>query len=288
MHECRRRILLGAVFLKPSFCPRPALMKAENFSLPAYLDRIGFDASVFSSNSKPDIAAVKAMMQAQLFTVPFENLDVQAGKIVSLVPEQIVEKIVHQRRGGYCYEVNGLFAMALTALGIDYQFVAARPMFYPVRRPKTHMALIVTLDGVQWLCDLGFGSYGIRAPMRLDMPGQQVQQDFDTFVLESDPSAQSGFLLLALVGGEWANQYGFDLSPQEWIDFAPANYLNSTHPDSVFVQKYLVVQHHPQGRHILFGDVLKTVSEGRTESQDVPPGQRAAVLAEVFGLNLPG
>lgn len=262
-------------------------MKAENFSLPAYLDRIGFDASALPSNTKPDIATVKAMMQAQLFTVPFENLDVQAGKIVSLVPEQIVEKIVHQRRGGYCYEVNGLFAMALTTLGIDYQFVAARPMFYPVRRPKTHMALIVTLDGVQWLCDLGFGSYGIREPMRLDLPGQEVQQDFDTFVLEPDPSTQSGFLLRALVAGEWANQYGFDLSPQEWIDFSPANYLNSTHPDSVFVQKYLVVLHHRQGRHILFGDVLKTVSEGKTGSQNVPPEQRAAVLAKVFGLSLP-
>ena len=59
--------------------------------------------------------------------------------------------------------------MALEALGIPYQFVAAQPMIYPVRKPETHMAIIVKTDGEEWLCDLGFGSYGIRAPMRLNL-----------------------------------------------------------------------------------------------------------------------
>lgn len=259
------------------------MIHADNFSLSAYFDRIRFDAG--SDAAGPDIATVSRMMRAQLFSVPFENLDVQAGKGVSLVPEQIVDKIIHRARGGYCYEVNGLFAMALTALGVEYQFVAARPMFYPMRRPRTHMAIVATIDGVQWLCDLGFGSYGIRAPMRLDHAGQQVPQDDDTFILEQ-PTPRD-YLLRALVAGEWANQYGFDLSPQEWIDFMPANYLNSTHPDSVFVQKYLVVQHHPEGRNILFGEVLKTMSGGQLETQTVAPEQRAAVLAQHFGLALP-
>jgi N-hydroxyarylamine O-acetyltransferase len=137
-------------------------MQAENFSLQLYFDRIGFQKS-----AEADIETITDMMRCQLFTVPFENLDVQAKKVVSMIPEEIVGKILHKRRGGYCYEVNGLFAMALQAMGVPYQFVAARPMFYPVKRPKTHMALVLTLDGVRWLCDLGFGSYGIRAPMRL-------------------------------------------------------------------------------------------------------------------------
>jgi N-hydroxyarylamine O-acetyltransferase len=77
-------------------------------------------------------------MRYQLFSVPFENLDVQQGKVISLVPEEIYRKIVERNRGGYCYEVNGLFAMALNALGIPYQFFAARPMTYPVRRPKPY------------------------------------------------------------------------------------------------------------------------------------------------------
>jgi N-hydroxyarylamine O-acetyltransferase len=252
-------------------------MHAENFVLQKYFDRIGFNGDV-----AVDIATLSEIIRCQLFTVPFENLDVQAGKIVSLVPEEIVEKIVDRNRGGYCYEVNGIFAMALQALGIPYQFVAARPMFYPVRRPKTHMAIVLKVDGEEWLCDLGFGSYGIRAPIPLNLLDTEIQQDFDTFVL-SKPNERE-YLLKALIEGEWANQYAFDLSEQEWIDFAPANYLNSTHPDAVFVQKLLVVLHNPEGREILFGDMLKTVSQGRVEKQTIRPEDRESILRNKFRL----
>jgi N-hydroxyarylamine O-acetyltransferase len=103
------------------------------------------------------------------------------------------------------------------------------------------MALIAEVESRQWLCDLGFGSYGIRAPMALDTLDVDITQDFDTFRLSR--SAEGEYLLQAKVEGEWARQYGFDLTPQEWIDFVPANYLNSTHPDAIFVQKRVVVQH---------------------------------------------
>ncbi|QZN97972.1 arylamine N-acetyltransferase [Symbiopectobacterium purcellii] len=228
-------------------------MHSDNFDLSTYLRRINYTAQVSA-----DSATLNALMRHQLFSVPFENLDVQAGKVISLVPEEIVDKLLHRGRGGYCYEVNGLFAMALEALGIPYCFVAARPMFYPARRPKTHMALIAEVDGRRWLCDLGFGSYGIRAPLALDLLDTDINQDFDIFRLTRD--AKGEYLLQARVEGEWANQYGFDLTPQEWIDFVPANYLNSTHPDAIFVQKLLIVQHHAEGRLILLGDTLKTVT----------------------------
>jgi N-hydroxyarylamine O-acetyltransferase len=254
-------------------------MKSANFELSRYFDRIGFTAQ-----PRADIATVGAMMRCQLFSVPFENLDVQAGKVVSLVPEEIVEKIVERKRGGYCYEINGLFAMALEALGIRYRFVAARPMFYPVKRPKTHMALIVELDGASWLCDLGFGSYGIRAPLSLEQLDCETQQDFDTFWLGRPDGRE--YLLKARVDGEWVNQYGFDLSPQEWIDFVPANYLNSTHPDAIFVQKLLVVLHNPAGRDILFGDMLKSVASGVAHKQMLAAAQIKPVLAQRFGLSL--
>lgn len=255
-------------------------MQAGNFDLNTYFSRIGFGGP-----ARADAPTLAALMRHQLFSVPFENLDVQAGKGVSLVPEDIVDKIVHQKRGGYCYEINGLFAMALSALQIPYRFVAARPMFYPVRRPRTHMALVVRLDGADWLCDLGFGSYGIRAPLRLDSVGTPVEQDFDRFLLTQPQPGE--YLLQAWVDGAWANQYGFDLSPQEWIDFMPANYLNSTHPDAVFVQKMLVVQQHPEGRDILFGDTLKQVTAAGVQVQTVAPPDRAAVLSGHFGLRWP-
>lgn len=254
-------------------------MKASNFTLSTYFSRIGF-----AGKATPDIATVRAMMRCQLFSVPFENLDVRAGKIVSLVPEEIVEKILKRGRGGYCYEVNGLFAMALESLGIPYRFVAARPMFYPVRRPKTHMALVVTLDGLDWLCDLGFGSSGIREPLRLDRLDTEVRQDFDLFRLSQ--SKDGVYLLQALSDGEWKNQYEFNLCPQEWIDFVPANYLNSTHPDAVFVQKLLVALHTPKGRKILFGDALQTIEEGVATKTLLEQETIAGVLGREFGLTL--
>lgn len=149
-------------------------MHANNFSLTSYCERIGYKGQL-----QADETTLQLLMHHQLRTVPFENLDVQAGKVVSLVPEEIVKKIIDCSRGGYCYEVNGLFAMALEALGIEYQFVAARPMFYPVKRPKTHMAIVAKVEGKLFLCDLGFGSYGIRAPIDLNQVGDQMDQDRD-------------------------------------------------------------------------------------------------------------
>lgn len=255
-------------------------MQANNFSLTDYLHRIDY-----TGTPKADIETVARMMRRQLFSVPFENLDVQAGKIVSLVPEDIVEKIVGRKRGGYCYEVNGLFAMALESLGIAYQFVAARPMFYPARRPRTHMALVLTLGAERWLCDLGFGSYGIRAPMRLSALDVEIAQDDDTFMLTL---GDDGFYLLrAKVDGQWTNQYAFDLSPQEWVDFVPANYLNSTHPEAIFVRMTIAVLMTESGRKILGGDSFKIVTYGRTEQRTVAPNELAEVLAREFGLTMP-
>jgi len=252
-------------------------MKAENFVLQEYFDRIGY-----SGDAKADIATVTRMMRCQLFSVPFENLDVQAGKIVSLVPEEIVDKIIVRNRGGYCFEVNGLFAMALQALGIPYHFVAARPMIYPVRKPRTHMAIIVKADGEDWLCDLGFGSYGIRAPMRINLLDAEIRQDFDMFKLSKTNERE--YLLQALVEEKWADQFAFDLSPQEWIDFAPANYFSSTYPDAIFVQKLLVILHNPNGREILFDNMLKSVTEGRVEKQTIRPEDTASILSSRFRL----
>lgn len=253
-------------------------MQADNFDLPRYFDRIGH-----RGEARADLATVAALMRQQLYSVPFENLDVQAGKAISLKPEDIVAKIVDRRRGGYCYEVNGLFAMALAALGVEYRFVGCRPMTYPARRPRTHMAILAQLEGEEWLCDTGFGSYGLRAPIRLADTGREIVQDGDVFEL-SCPDGRE-YLLRARVEGEWANQYGFDLAHHEWIDFLPANWLNSTHPDTLFMQHRIVMRQTPEGRVILFDDRLKTVTRGAVEVREIAPEAIAALLRDRFGLD---
>ncbi len=252
-------------------------MQADNFTLEDYFKRIGYQGV-----PAVDVKTLAALMRCQLFTVPFENLDVQAGKVVSMVPEEIVEKIIFNPRGGYCYEVNGLFAMALAALGFEYTLIGARPMFYPARRPKTHMVLAVKVDDQLWLCDLGFGSFGIRAPLNLSLVDKTIQQDDDFFRIGK--LGDNNFIMQALVDGEWVSQYGFDLYPHEWIDFFPANFLNSKHPEAIFVQKLLVVKHNPTGRSILVGNRLKKMANGIVESRELADAELQTVLRDEFGL----
>jgi len=262
-------------------------MHAANFDLSLYARRIGLTNTPTAAAF--DAAALTALMQAHLRSITFENLDVQAGKVVSLVPEDIVSKMVgadgQAQRGGYCYEQNGLFAMALTALGLSYQFVACRPMFYPMLRPKTHMALLVQLGAEQYLCDLGFGSYGMRAPIALSSVNLVQQQDYDKFRLVTPTAGE--YVLQAWVNDSWTSQFGFDLHPAQWIDFMPANYLNSTHPDTIFVQKLLLIRQTATGRFLLVGDELKTTDAGITSVRQVSAAEVPQLLADLFGLAAP-
>ncbi|MDO9305457.1 MAG: arylamine N-acetyltransferase [Sulfuricurvum sp.] len=247
-------------------------MTSSNFSLPDYLRRINY-----SGETHPDLATLTALMSAQLQSVPFENTEVQAGRIPSLIPEDIVTKIVTHGRGGYCYEVNGLFAMALTALGFEWYFAGARPMFYPARRPKTHMVVIVTIEGKSYLCDTGFGGYGVREPLEV-VDAHGSEQNGDRFRFEL---IEKEYVLSSLVNDEWAPQYGFALSPQEWIEFSLANHFNATHPDTIFTQKKLAVMQTPLGRKILVDNSLKIIDKGITTISDV---DYASATREHFGL----
>ena len=259
-------------------------MFLAEFSISAYLNRIDSVGEV-----SPTFACLNAIMNAQLRNIPFENLDVQAGKIISIEPKDIYNKIVNQNRGGYCYEVNGIFSMALSAIGFEYQYVAARPMYYPVKRPKTHMAIIVKIDGNKYLCDLGFGSYGIRAPILIDekraIDGYEIVQGFDKYRLSKIENEH--FLLEAWNGVEWLLQYSFDFYSPEWIDFAPANFLNSKHPDAIFVKTYLVILMTENGRKILFGDSLKIIENGITKQSNFQPEELDEILQSHFNIKRP-
>lgn len=250
-------------------------MTAENFNLTDYLSRIGYEGEVGS-----DVATLTQLMQNQLRSIPFENTEVQAGRIPSLTPEDIYTKVLTNRRGGYCYEINGIFAMALTAIGFEWHFAGARPMTYAVRRPKTHMVLIVRVEGRDYLCDTGFGGYALRAPMEI-VEGETVQ-DGDRFRLEL---IDGEYVVSSLVQDEWQRQYGFALQSQEWIEFSLANYFNATHPDTIFTQKKLAIMQTPNGRKILVDNELKLIEDGILEKLEV---DYESALKKHFGLELFG
>lgn len=252
-------------------------MQAANFKLPDYLKRIKFTGA-----TSPTSACLRQLMRAQVRAIAFENQDVQAGKIVSLVPEDIVDKVIYQRRGGYCYELNGLFAMALKAIGFEYQMLGARPMFYPTRRPKTHVVLLVKAEGKGWLCDLGFGNFGIREPIDTTLLNQPITQDMDEFVLVPDAHE---FIVKAKVKNEWINQFCFDLYPLEWIDLTLPNYFNSTHPDTIFVQKQIALIQTDTGRKSLAGNLFKEFCNGEVRERFVESSDLSHCLLSEFGLD---
>lgn len=255
-------------------------MNPEPFPLDAYLARIGL-----AQRPSLDLAGLTQLMRAQLFSVPFENVYVQAGKEISLQPQAIVQKIIHEGRGGYCYEVNGLLAMALEALGFSHCILGARPMFYPARRPKTHMVIKVELDGRSYLCDAGFGSYGIRAPLAIEVSEEGVAQDWDRFRLQTLNSRE--LALQAWVDGGWQNQFSFDDYAMEILDFWPAHYFNSHSPEAIFVQKILVVQHEPHARRILAGSDYKEITQNGVQLQDLSAVDSQQLVKQLFGLVWP-
>ena len=246
-------------------------MRAENFNLTEYLERIRYEGEV-----APDFTTLDQLMQKHLQSIPFENTLVQAGHIPSMKPEDIVEKVIAHRRGGYCYEVNGVFAMALEAIGFAWYFAGARPMFYPVRRPKTHMVVIVRIGAESYLCDTGFGGYALRAPMLIEEG--EVVQNGDRLKLEQ---IDGEYVLSSLIQNEWQRQYGFALLPQEWIEFSLANYFNATHPDTIFTQKKLAIMQTLNGRKILVDNELKLIEDGKVEKLDMEYNR---ALKEYFGL----
>jgi len=255
-------------------------MLATNFVLDDYLARIGFTGT---PSVNPECLA--QLMRCQLFSIPFENIDVRTHQAVSLVPEDLVNKLIYKNRGGYCYEVNGVFAMALDAIGFNYRICGARPMFYPSLRPKTHVVIIVEIGSERYLCDLGFGSFGIRAPIALSQLDGILQQDDDQFRLSL--LDENTYLLEARVEQAWKRQFAFDLYPMAWIDMGLPNYFNSTHPDTIFVQKTLAIRFSAQGRSILVDNQLKRYRHGQVEITQVPSDEIVTLLQEEFHIDCP-
>ena len=252
------------------------MIEADNFIIEDYFKRINFEG-----NSQTTIENITQIAQHHIFSIPFENLDVQAGKIVSMIPEEIVDKIVYKNRGGYCYETNGLLALALQKLGVPCYFTAARPMFYPEKRPRTHLVIIAEIEGEKYLLDVGFGSHGIRKPINLNKIDEEINQDGFLYRLQK---MGKEYLLQAKVKGEWLNQYAFSEQEYEFIDFVPANFMNSKHPDAIFVKAPLIVLYNPEGKKVLFKNTITYYTSDTVTEKTFTDAEYPLILEKEFGL----
>ena len=244
----------------------------------AYLERINYRGPL-----DPTAETLRALQVAHLLSVPFENLSIHAGEPVVLEDEALFDKIVGRRRGGFCYEANGLFAALLRGLGFGVAMLSAEVAnaeggFGP---PFDHMALMVTLER-RWLVDVGFGD-SFREPLLLDERGEQQQGRHSYRILPDGP-----YLVLSRRedGGEWEPQYRFTLRPHEYADYAEMCRHHQTSPQSHFTRSRVCSRATEDGRVTLSGMRLITTSKdgARREQTLASEEEYAAALREHFGV----
>src|SRR5438093_5660882 len=144
---------------------------AATLDLDAYLERIGYVGPL-----EPTWRVLEDLHLAHATHIPFENLDILLGRSIRLDLESLQAKLVKAKRGGYCFEQNLLFAAVLESLGFALTRLAARVRYRTDRLlPRTHMALLVHLDGTHWLADVGFGAEGLLLPLPFRV-GQETPQ----------------------------------------------------------------------------------------------------------------
>ncbi len=194
---------------------------------------------------------------AHLRSVPFENLSIHAGEPIVLEEDALFTKIVEQRRGGFCYECNGLFAGLLRALGFEVAMLAAgvgsrQRGFGPI---FDHMTLMVTL-AERWLVDVGFGESFVE-PLLLDTRAEQ-RQGTSTFRLEED--GDHLILTRRNDGEDWQDQYRFTLQPYSFVDYEEKCRWHETSPDSHFTKNVICSRATDAGRSTLSGMKFITTS----------------------------
>ncbi|MGA5701778.1 arylamine N-acetyltransferase family protein [Peterkaempfera bronchialis] len=241
----------------------------------AYLSRIGAQRP-----ERADLDALRQLQERHVLSVPFENLGYHLGEPVHM-DERVLDKIVRQHRGGGCYEVNPAFSFLLEALGFRTAILPGR-----VHRPGgqlgaalCHLALRVTLDGQDWLVDVGFGRNS-RHPLRLD--SREVQQDPDGEYQLLD--AEDGSIDVLLDGRPL---YRLDDRPVRLEDFGPTLWWYRTAPESPFLQDVFCSLRTEDGRITLKGNRLSTVAGRERGSEEF--ADDSAVLAAYkthFGFSL--
>jgi N-hydroxyarylamine O-acetyltransferase len=255
----------------------------------AYLERINYHGSL-----APTAETLRGLQVAHLLTVPFENLSIHAGQPIVLEDDALFTKIVENRRGGFCYEANGLFAALLRALGFKVAMLSAEVanaegQFGP---NFDHMTLMVSLpvsslasSAQRWLVDVGFGDSFLE-PLLLDERGDQVQRSRAYRILSD------GTCLLLMrrdEGDEWKAQYRFTLQTYSYADYAGMCRYHQTSPESHFTRSRICSRATEDGRITLSEMRFITTSQSgvhevrqeRTLTNEV---EYVTILREQFGI----
>ncbi len=248
-----------------------------------YLERIKYSSPV-----SPDVQTLCGLQRAHLQHIPFENLDIGLKRTIRLEEGALWAKIIIHGRGGFCYELNGLFARLLQEIGFEVTYLNARVYDRQGERgiDFDHLALLVRVpgQGERWLADVGFGD-SFNEPLFLDGPEIQ-EQDLRAYRVEK---LQDGYAIWQKnYDGSWDRHYFFDLQPHRF----PEEYLSAcnyhqTSPQSSFTRGSIISRATPDGRVSLEdGRLILTRNGLRTERAVTSTDQNRALLQQYFGLTL--
>lgn len=249
-----------------------------------YLQRLGYDTP-----PAPTLHTLQDLQLRHVCTFAFESLSTLMRLPVPIDLPSVEQKVLLDGRGGYCYELNQMFLALLQALGFDARGITGRVVMGgppDAHTSRTHRLSLVTLDGVRYITDVGFGGMVPSSPLQLDTETVQATAH-EPYRVTFD--GQGNYTLWAQVAEEWRGLYVFDLQMQAAIDYEIGNWYVSTHPDSPFFGQLKVARLAPGRRHTLNNahyavHYLDRPSEKRTlESAD----ELLGVLTETFGLRVP-
>ena len=253
---------------------------SDEANLDAYLKRINYAGSI-----APTLETLETVHRLHAGAIPFENLDPLMGRPVRLQLSDIEQKLLNERRGGYCFEQNLLFKAVLESMDFEVTPLAAsvlwgQPPDY-IPSATDHMALLVEIGGVSYLSDVGFGGQVATAPLRLRADIEQHVGDEKYRLAGGHPK----WRLDTEIRGEWRPMFEFTLTPQTLDDYIT---MNDVAMAGFFHDNLVVARVEGGRRHGLYNGRLNTHEKGETATRMLTSvAELRDVLTAVFGIQLP-
>lgn len=258
----------------------PVRCARQEVDLDAYFTRIGYDGP-----REATLGVLQTLHAMHPATIPFEAIDVFNDKPISIDPQKVDQKLIHDGRGGYCFEQNGLFRRVLRSLGFEVEGLAGRVLWgygaNEMPRPRCHMANRVMIDGEAWLADVGLGGCVPTAPLLLDIETPQVTPHDTYRVIKGDHS----YVTEIERDGVWKPVHEVDIAPVADIDYEVMNWYASDHPESDFCKTLMVARSAPFARFMLLNNrlTIRLVS-GEEEQYTLSVGDIPQTLKDIFGI----
>lgn len=246
-----------------------------------YLQRMNYN-----DTTSPTIGTLKTLQETHLLNIPFENLDIHYGRKIILDKQAIFEKVMDNQRGGFCYELNGLFYELLRSLGFTVKIISARVYNSTTQEygvEYDHLAVIATIDGIDYLADVGFGEFAFH-PLKIELDTLQQDprgvftiQQYDDEYLQVSKQASTG----------WIPEYIFSMKERSFQEFEGMCLYHQTSPLSHFTRGKLCSRPTIQGRITITGEKIKiTEGEQLIEQKLDSEDEFTAAILKYFNIRL--